>query len=111
MILIDRGGILPFGLGSYGTGGYESLSVLKDASATAMYGARGANGVILVTTKKGEAGSVYTSVRYEAVASMPTSDIDVVDPKTYMRMYNEAQTTRNPLASPAYSLTKIERTG
>ena len=89
----------------------ESLSVLKDASATAMYGARGANGVILVTTKKGEAGSVYTSVRYEAVASMPTSDIDVVDPKTYMRMYNEAQTTRNPLASPAYSLTKIERTG
>ena len=50
----------------------ESFSVLKDASATAMYGARGANGVILVTTKKGEEGSVYTSVRYEAVASMPT---------------------------------------
>lgn len=68
----------------------ESFSVLKDASATAMYGARGANGVIIVTTKKGEAGSVYTSVRYEAVASMPTDKIEVVNPQTYMRMYNEA---------------------
>ena len=89
----------------------ESFSVLKDASATAMYGARGANGVILVTTKKGEEGSVYTSVRYEAVWSMPTDEIEVVDAKTYMRMYNEALLTRNPEASPAYSLTKIERTG
>ena len=89
----------------------ESFSVMKDAAATAMYGARGANGVILVTTKKGEEGSVYTSVRYEAVASMPTDKIEVVDPKTYMLMYNEALMTRNPSATPAYSLTKIERTG
>lgn len=89
----------------------ESFSVLKDASATAMYGARGANGVIIVTTKKGEAGSVYTSVRYEAVMSMPTDEIEVVDPKTWMLMYNEALMTRNPDASPVYSLTKIERTG
>ena len=89
----------------------ESFSVLKDASATAMYGARGANGVILVTTKKGVAGSVYTSVRYEAVASMPTQQIEVVDPQTYMRMYNEALLARNPNAQPAYSLTRIERTG
>lgn len=89
----------------------ESFSVLKDASATAMYGARGANGVILVVTKKGEAGSVYTSVRYEAVGSMPTREIDVVDPQTYMRMYNEALLARNPNAQPAYTLTRIERTG
>ena len=89
----------------------ESFSVLKDASATAMYGARGANGVILVTTKKGEEGSVYTSVRYEAVASMPTDEIEVVDPKTYMRMYNQALLARNPEATPAYSLERIERTG
>ena len=89
----------------------ESFSVLKDASATAMYGARGANGVILVTTKKGEAGSVYTTVRYEAVTSRPTKEIEVVDPKTYMRMYNEALLARNPNAAPAYALTKIERTG
>ena len=89
----------------------ESFSVLKDASATAMYGARGANGVIIVTTKKGEAGSVYTSVRYEAVASMPTDKIEVVNPQTYMRMYNEALLARNPGATPQYSLNRIERTG
>ena len=89
----------------------ESFSVLKDASATAMYGARGANGVILVTTKKGEEGSVYTSVRYEAVMSMPTDEIEVVDPKTYMQMYNQALLARNPEATPAYSVERIERTG
>lgn len=88
----------------------ESFSVMKDASATAMYGARGANGVIMVTTKKGEAGSVYTSVRYEAIASMPTRKIDVVDPVTYMRMYNEAITSRFPLMTPRYSVEDIERT-
>ena len=89
----------------------ESFSVLKDASATAMYGARGANGVILVTTKKGEEGSVYTTARYEAVWSMPTDEIEVVDPKTYMRMYNQALLARNPKATPAYSIERIERTG
>ena len=41
----------------------ETFSVMKDASATAMYGARGANGVILVTTKKGQEGSVYATAR------------------------------------------------
>ena len=50
----------------------ETFSVMKDASATAMYGARGANGVILVTTKKGQEGSVYATARYETVFSMPT---------------------------------------
>ena len=89
----------------------ESFSVLKDASATAMYGARGANGVIIVTSKKGKAGSVYTSVRYEAVASMPTDKIEVVSPQTYMKMYNEALLARNPGATPQYSLNRIERTG
>ena len=56
----------------------ETFSVMKDASATAMYGARGANGVILVTTKKGQEGSVYATARYETVFSMPTKRIDVV---------------------------------
>ncbi|WP_270487779.1 SusC/RagA family TonB-linked outer membrane protein [Butyricimonas synergistica] len=89
----------------------ESFNVMKDASATAMYGARGANGVILITTKKGEEGSVYTSLRYEVVASSATKKIDVVDPVTYMKMYNEALLARNPDAMPQYSLERIERTG
>lgn len=88
----------------------ESFSVLKDASATAMYGARGANGVILVTTKKGTEGSVYTTFRYESVLSQPTQQIDVVDPITYMRAYNQALLARNPDATPQYSVERINRT-
>lgn len=89
----------------------DSFSVLKDASATAMYGARGANGVILVSTKKGVEGSVYTAFRYEAIASMPTRKIDVVDPITYMKAYNEALQTRDPLAQPKYTADRIANTG
>jgi len=88
----------------------ETFSVLKDASATAMYGARGANGVILVTTKKGEEGSVYTSARYEVVMSQPTQQIDVVDPITYMRMYNQAIMGRSNAGTPKYSVEYINRT-
>ena len=89
----------------------ETFSVMKDASATAMYGARGANGVIIVTTKKGEEGAVYTSVRYEAIATMPTDEIDVVDPITWMKMYNQALLSRTPNATPKYSAERISRTG
>ena len=89
----------------------DSFSVLKDASATAMYGARGANGVILVNTKKGAEGTVYTAFRYEAIASMPTREIEVADPVTYMRAYNEASQTRNPLVQPKYTADRIANTG
>lgn len=88
----------------------ETFSVMKDASATAMYGARGANGVILVTTKKGQEGSVYATARYETVFSMPTKQLDVVDPIDYMRMYNQALLSRDPLATPKYSVERINRT-
>ena len=109
LILIDGVEMSKLELARLAPEDIESFSVLKDASATAMYGARGANGVILVTTKKGEEGSVYTSVRYETVMSMPTKEIDVVDPVTYMRLYNEALMTRDPLASPRYTAQDIQR--
>ena len=89
----------------------ESFSVLKDASATAMYGARGANGVIMVTTKKGSEGSVYTTMRYECVVSEPTKNIDVVDPVDYMRYYNQALLGRSNTGTPKYTQDRIARTG
>ena len=89
----------------------ETFSVMKDASATAMYGARGANGVIIITTKKGEEGSVYTTARYEAIVSTPTRKIEVVDPITYMRMYNQAWLGRSEAGTPIYSAERINRTG
>lgn len=88
----------------------ESFSIMKDATATALYGARGANGVILVTTKTGKNGPAKIQLRVENSISMPTQNIELADPVTYMKMENEAVLTRNPLGQLPYSQSKIERT-
>ena len=85
----------------------SSFSIMKDATATALYGARGANGVILVTTKEGIEGEVKINVRYESSYSEPTKSLKIADPITYMRLHNEALTTRNVLGGRIYSLEKI----
>ncbi|MFL2586924.1 MAG: SusC/RagA family TonB-linked outer membrane protein [Flavobacteriaceae bacterium] len=84
-----------------------SFSIMKDATATSLYGARGANGVILVTTKVGIEGVVKINVRYEKSYSAPTKSLQIADPITYMRLHNEALTTRNPLSGRIYSQEKI----
>ena len=84
-----------------------SFSIMKDATATALYGARGANGVILVTTKEGTQGKVKVSVRYEQAYSTSTKNVEISDPITYMNLHNEALSTRNPLGGRIYSLEKI----
>lgn len=88
----------------------ESFSVMKDATATALYGARGANGVILVITKQGKEGKAKISMRAENSMSAPTSNVELADPITYMKMANEATLTRNPLATLPYLEEKIENT-
>jgi len=92
-----------------------SFSILKDATATALYGARGANGVILVTTKQGQVGPAKISFRFENSISKPTRDIEVADPVTYMKLQNEAFLTRDPAGTnlkqgDLYSQEKIEMT-
>lgn len=87
-----------------------SFSILKDATASALYGARGANGVILITTKEGVEGKVKINVRLENSISAPTREIELADPVTYMKLNNEAVITRNPLGSEPYSLSKIDNT-
>jgi len=87
-----------------------SFSIMKDASATSLYGARGANGVILVTTKEGKVEEAKISVRFESSLSSPTKNIELVDPVTYMRLGNEAELTRDPLKIPTYSERKIDYT-
>lgn len=87
-----------------------SFSIMKDATATALYGARGANGVILVTTKEGQEGSATISLRYETSISQPTRDVELADPITYMRLNNEAVLTRDKIGSIPYSLEKIDNT-
>lgn len=69
----------------------ESFSVLKDATATAMYGTRGANGVMIVKTKSGEnVEKAIINARIEGYVSMPTQIPEFVNANTYMKMYNEA---------------------
>lgn len=89
----------------------ESFSILKDASATAIYGARGANGVMLVTTKNGAENSKATiNVSFENSFMQPTKMVDYVDGATWMEIYNEALLTRTPGASPKYSKDVIDLT-
>lgn len=79
----------------------ESFSLLKDAAATAMYGAEGANGVILVTTKRGHIGKQQISLRVEQNLSVPYRIPDFVDSWDYMRLANEALV--NDGMEPLYS--------
>lgn len=79
----------------------ESFSLLKDAAATAMYGAEGANGVILVTTKRGHIGKQQISLRVEQNLSVPYRIPDFVDSWDYMRLANEAM--MNDGMDPMYS--------
>ena len=86
----------------------ESFSILKDASATAVYGVRGANGVIIINTKSGMKGRPKFSVRYTEGFTKPTKITDFVDGAVYMEMSNEASTTRG--GNVLYSREVIEKT-
>ncbi len=69
----------------------QSISLLKDASATAVYGAKGANGVLIITTKRGVAGKPKVSAKAEAGVSGLTKLPEMLDGVKYMQLYNEAR--------------------
>ena len=73
----------------------ESFSVLKDASATAIYGSKGANGVILITTKHGREGKININAKVETSYNTRTITPTFVDGLTYANLLNEARVTRN----------------
>lgn len=79
----------------------ESFSVLKDASATAVYGVRGANGVVLVTTKRGEEGKLQITGRANFTISHLTRLPEYIGAYDYALLANEARVVRNEL--PLYS--------
>jgi TonB-linked SusC/RagA family outer membrane protein len=110
LILIDNIEVSTSDLAKLHPDDLQSFSILKDATATALYGARGANGVILVTTKEGQEGKVKVNVRIENTFSSPTQKIEMADPITYMKMANEAVLTRDPLGATLYSRSKIADT-
>ena len=84
----------------------QDFSVLKDASSTAIYGSRGANGVVLITTKRGKEGKTKVNVKVETSYSTRTKTPEFVDGVTYVNMVNEAFTTRSKPAP--YSAEDVE---
>lgn len=83
----------------------ESIEILKDASATAIYGARGANGVVLVTTKKGATGKMQVNYSGYMGVQSPKDLIEVLNADDYKRILNEIQ------ATPGSNVAKSEIVG
>jgi len=110
LILIDGLEVTTNDLARIEPDNIASFSVMKDATATSLYGARGANGVILVTTKEGKKGKAKVSFRYENKFSAPTQITSFLDGVSYMELYNSALRMRDPSAPLYYSKNKIEAT-
>ncbi|MHA4811075.1 SusC/RagA family TonB-linked outer membrane protein, partial [Flavitalea flava] len=85
-----------------------SISLLKDASSTAMYGAKGANGVLIITTKRGVAGKAKISLKSETGMTGFTKTPKMLDGISYMKLLNEAEVN---MGNPAkYSDELIQKT-
>lgn len=110
LILIDGMESTPTDLARLQPDDIAGFSVLKDATASSLYGARGANGVVLVTTKLGRDGKAKFNVRMENSVSGNTQNFKLADNITYMKLANEAVTTRTPLSVTPYSEEKIAST-
>lgn len=87
----------------------ESVTVLKDAASAAIYGVQAANGVILITTKKGKTGK--TTVSYNATFSWSSllAKLDLVDAYGYAYLYNEAYLNDHPGATKPFSDETVEK--
>ncbi|PKD42732.1 SusC/RagA family TonB-linked outer membrane protein [Rhodohalobacter barkolensis] len=82
----------------------ESIDILKDAAAAAIYGSRAANGVVLVTTKRGKAGATQVNVSLERGVSSPTNKVEWLNADEYIEFFTEAA-ERSPfgdLSGPGY---------
>ncbi len=96
LVVID--GVMGGKLSTLNPSDIETMDVLKDASATAIYGARGANGVILVTTKKGKEGK--TKVTYDGYTGVKAPQIpDLMTAQEFYHAYNDVVLAENPNAS------------
>ncbi len=110
--------------GAYGVGGnrqptnvmstinpndIESIEILKDASATSIYGSRGANGVVLITTKRGKAGE--SKIEYDGSVSVQTiaNEIDVLDGRGFATYLNTLETSQG--GAPIYTQAEIDAIG
>jgi len=94
----------------------ESISVLKDADATSIYGSQGANGVIVITTKKGHAGKTSLNINVNTGPTSPTEALHMLNTKQYVQLRDQAlqldglSLSDPSVASQAYDLTAFDTT-
>ncbi|MEA4917177.1 TonB-dependent receptor [Proteiniphilum sp.] len=110
LILIDGVEMNATDLAKLNPDDIASFSVMKDANSAALYGARGANGVILVTSKEGTPEQMSINVRGELSSSANSNLVELADPVTYMKLHNEARITRQGKLDYVYSPEKIYNT-
>ncbi|MBO9620471.1 MAG: TonB-dependent receptor [Niabella sp.] len=104
LVIVDG---LPGSLNSLNQNDIETITVLKDAASAAIYGSRGANGVIVVTTKKGKSGKLLVSYTYNVGFSNPVKLPNVVNNSAqYMTLYNQARA--NSGLQPTYTQAQID---
>ena len=87
----------------------ESFSILKDATATAVYGVRGANGVIIINTRRGKEGAPSINIKIQTGIMEPTKLPKMANSATWAEMYNLAKTSRGEKA--IYTADEIEKYG
>ncbi len=105
LVVID--GVMGGKLSTLNPSDIETMDVLKDASATAIYGSRGANGVIIITTKKGARGK--TKVTYDGYVGVkvPSNLPDLMTAQEFYRAYNDVVKAENPSANPVWTATEL----
>src|SRR5690625_852881 len=91
------------GLNQLNTHDIESIQVLKDASASAIYGAQGANGVIIVTTKRGGDGQGSLSIDVSTSVQQPAGTIDMLNASQFASLHNEMMINNGQERNPAFS--------
>lgn len=91
----------------------ESITILKDAAATVLYGLNSANGLVLITTKRGKEGKIRVNYNVESSFQQPTRAPKFLNSYNYALLYNEAQLNDNSSVTPKYNSTALEayRTG
>ena len=113
LYIID-GVIRDAGLTDLNSDDIESLQVLKDAASTAIYGSRGSNGVVIVTTKSGKAGKTAMSFSYAGTFSKPGNTVDYISGRDYIQ-YNrlgiQAALIKNPALAARFTQANASGTG
>jgi len=100
LVVVD--GLIDVGINSVNPSDIQSITVLKDASSTAIYGNRGANGVIIITTKKGTSGKSTVEFGSYLSFSSPTNKVDLLSPAEFIEFANVKNTVAAGVPVPEF---------